>query len=69
MKDLRAVLSPLIRDAGVTATARRLGVSDVALHRWMAGHQSISAEKEKKLTQMLGYKVVTKIEIIPLDIA
>jgi transcriptional regulator with XRE-family HTH domain len=64
MKDLRAVLSPLIRDAGVTATARRLGVSDVALHRWMAGKQGISKSKEKKLAQLFGYKEVTKIEKI-----
>ena len=64
MSDLRSILPPLIRAAGVTKTAKRLTVSDVALHRWMAGKQGVSKSKEKKLAQLFGYKEVTKIEKI-----
>lgn len=64
MSTPRSTLSPLIRSAGIRATARRLGVTDAALHRWMGGRSALSQSTEKKLAQLFNFQVVTKIEKI-----
>ncbi len=67
MQDLRKILEPLIRAAGILQTAEKIGVSDAAIHRWLGGKSAIGEEKENKLAQLFGYKVVKKIEKISLD--
>lgn len=58
MDTIRSTLAPLIREAGVTATAKRMSVSDAALHRWMSGRSSLSRKKIDALARRFGFRVV-----------
>jgi hypothetical protein len=62
---LRRLLTAPIRKAGFAKTAKKIGVSDPALHRWIGGHNSIGTAKLHCLADVFGYRVVQKIEKIP----
>lgn len=62
--EIRLILVPLIRSAGLNDTARRIGVTGPALHRWMAGGNAIRESKVFDLAQLFGYEVVSKIRKI-----
>lgn len=61
---LRGTLAPLVRSAGITDIAEKIGVSRPALHRWLSGGNAIGESKVFDLAQLFGYEVVIKIKKI-----
>ena len=55
--DLRDQLEPLIRDRGVRATARTVGMHHGSLIAWLKGKRDISAAKLQELLNVFGLRV------------
>lgn len=64
---VRKTLSPIIRKAGIKATAAELGTSTTAVHRWIEGQSTLGTEKLEKLARICGYKLRQEITLERLD--
>lgn len=52
--NFRRILDPIIRAAGVRATARRSGVDHTSLVRWLAGRSNITSDSLEAVLVALG---------------
>jgi hypothetical protein len=55
--ELRTILGPKIRAAGILPTARKLKLSDAVLHRWLGGNSSLGEENLIALADLFGYEI------------
>jgi hypothetical protein len=62
---LRSRISPAVRAAGVSPTARRIGVAHPVLFRWLSGHNTIGGDKLAVLAEIFGWRIIQKIEKMP----
>lgn len=55
-------LEPLIRAAGISATAEAIGVSQASLSRWLRGDYQYSLDKLTSLTYAVGARLSIEIK-------
>jgi hypothetical protein len=59
MLDPREILTPLIRSAGVNATARQIGIAQASLSEWLGGRDgAIGDPKLDEIAQLFGFSLV-----------
>lgn len=54
---IRTLLEPLIRERGIRATARRLGISPASLSLWLNGTRGISEDVIERLLRAFKLRI------------
>ena len=54
---IRRALDPIIRHIGQSEAARRSGISQPALSKWLSGRQRLSIKRVEHLAATLGYHI------------
>lgn len=62
-KEAHRRIAAAVKAGNIKHAANHAGISDAAVHRWMAGISTLSPETVAKLAEFAGYKYVEKIEI------